>query len=80
VQWPKTKIIVRGHSHFPLQDFMDWTMIHPNVDFITRLTGNAKLHELAQVTIESTQREINQYQKPVKRHHSFVYKAGSWEN
>jgi hypothetical protein len=80
VQWPDTKIIVRGDSHFASQDFMDWTWTQPNVDFITGLTGNAKLHELAQVTIESAQREFNQYQKPVKRYHSFLYKAGSWEN
>jgi hypothetical protein len=79
-QWPKTKIIVRGDSHFASQDFMDWTWIQPNVDFITGLTGNAKLHELAQVTIEGAQREFNQYLKPVKRYHSFMYKAGSWEN
>jgi hypothetical protein len=80
VQWPNTKIIVRGDSHFASQDFMDWTWIQPNVDFITGLTGNAKLHELAQITIESAQREFNQYKKPVKRYHSFMYKAGSWEN
>ena len=80
VQWPKTKIIIRGDSHFASQDFMDWKWIQPNVDFITGLTGNVKLHELAQVTIESAQREFNQYQKPVKRYHSFMYKAGSWEN
>ena len=80
LQWPDTKIIVRGDSHFASQDFMDWASIQPNVDFITGLTANAKLHELAQVTIESAQREFNQYQKPVKRYHSFLYKAGSWEN
>ena len=80
VQWPDTKIIVRGDSHFASQDFMDWTWTQPDVDFITGLTGNSKLHELAQVTIESAQREFNQYQKPVKRYHSFMYKAGSWEN
>ena len=80
VKWPKTKIIVRGDSHFASQDFMDWTRIQPNVDFITGLAGNAILHELARVTIESAQREFNKYQKPVKRYHSFMYKAGSWEN
>ena len=79
-RWPKTKIIVRGDSHFASQDFMDWARIQPDIDFITGLTGNAKLHELAQVTIESAQREFIQYQKPVKRYHSFMYKAGSWEN
>jgi len=80
LQWPDTKIIVRGDSHFASQDFMDWASIQPNVGFITGLTGNVKLHELAQVTIESAQREFNQYQNPVKRYHSFMYKAGSWEN
>jgi len=44
VQWPKTKIIVRGDSHFASQDFMDWTWIQPNLGFITGLAGNAKLH------------------------------------
>jgi Transposase DDE domain group 1 len=80
VQWPKTKIIVRGDGHFASQDFMDWTWKKPNLGFITGLAGNAKLHELSKVTVESAQREFNQYQNPVKRYHSFMYKAGSWEN
>ena len=80
VQWPDTKIIVRGDSHFASQDFMDWTSLQSNVGFITGLTGNVKLHELSQVTIESAQREFKKYQNPVKRYHSFMYKAGSWEN
>jgi len=80
MKWPETKIIVRGDSHFESKDFMDWTGTQSNVGFITGLAGNAKLHELAQITIESAQREFNQYQKPVKRYHSFMYKAGSWEN
>jgi len=79
-QWPDTKIIVRGDSHFASQDFMDWTSAQPRVGFITGLTGNAKLHELARVTIESAQREFEKYQNPVKRYHSFMYKAGTWEN
>ena len=79
-QWPETKIIVRGDSHFASKDFMDWASKEHNVGFITGLTGNAKLNELARVTIESAQREFNQYQKPVKRYHSFMYKAESWEN
>lgn len=79
-QWPDTKIIVRGDSHFSSTNFMDWTENRSNLGFITGLAGNAKLHELAQVTIESAKREFNQYQKPVKRYHSFMYKAGSWKN
>jgi len=79
-QWPKTKIIVRGDSHFASQDFMDWTWTQPNLGFITGLTGNAKLHELSHITVESAQREFDRYKNPVKRYHSFMYKAGSWEN
>jgi len=79
-QWPETKIIVRGDSHFASKDFMDWASKELNVGFITGLTGNAKLNELARVTVESAQREFNQYQKPVKRYHSFMYKAESWGN
>ena len=80
IQWPKTIIIVRGDSHFASKDFMDWTPSQPKVGFITGLSGNSKLHELAHVTIESAQREFKQYQKPVKRYHSFMYKAQSWES
>jgi len=35
---------------------------------------------LSHVTVESAQREFNRYQNPVKRYHSFMYKAGSWES
>ena len=59
---------------------MDWTRIQPNVDFITGLAGNAKLHELSKVTVESAKREFDRYKNPVKRYHSFMYKAGSWES
>jgi hypothetical protein len=80
VQWPKTKIIVRGDSHFASQDFMDWTCIQSILSFITGLAGNAKLHELSNITVESAQREFDRYKNPVKRYHSFMYKAGSWGN
>ncbi|MBA7713709.1 IS1380 family transposase ISPph4 [subsurface metagenome] len=36
------------------------------------------MHELASVTIKSAEREFKQYEKFVKRYHSFVYQAGSW--
>jgi hypothetical protein len=78
-QWPKTMIIVRGDSHFASADFMPWCKTQPSTGFITGLTGNSKLNELARVTIQSAEREFKQYGKPVKRYHSFKYKAGSWE-
>lgn len=78
-QWPGTMIIVRGDSHFASKDFMQWCATQPLTGYITGLSGNRKLHELARVTIDSAKREFKQYGKPVKRYHSFMYQAGSWE-
>lgn len=78
-QWPNTMIIIRGDSHFASKDFMQWCTERPMTGYITGLSGNKKLHQLAALTIESAQREFKQYGKPVKRYHSFMYQAGSWD-
>ena len=78
--WPKTMIVVRGDSHFASSDFMLWCKTQPSTGFITGLAGNTKLHELARETIQSAEREFKQYGKPVKRYHSFRYKAGIWNS
>jgi hypothetical protein len=78
-QWPGTMIIIRGDSHFASKDFMHWCDSQPLTGYITGLSGNKKLHQLAALTIESAEREFKQYGKPVKRYHSFMYQAGGWE-
>ncbi len=78
--WPNTLIILRGDSHFCSKQFMDWSEGRPNIGFITGITGNAVLNNLAKITLVSAEREYAQYGKPVKRYHSFEYKAGSWEH
>lgn len=78
--WPDTMIILRGDSHFCSQQFMDWAQGHKNVEFLTGLSGNPVLNKNARVTIESAQREYKATGKPVKRYHSFEYKAGTWEH
>ena len=78
-QWPNTMIIVRGDSHFASKGFMHWCKQQDKTGFITGLSGNKKLNELAAVTINSAKREFEQYGKPVKRYHSFMYQAGSWD-
>jgi hypothetical protein len=78
-QWANTVIIVRGDSHFASKDFMQWCAGQGKTGFITGLCGNKKLNELAAVTINSAKREFKQYGKAVKRYHSFMYQAGSWE-
>lgn len=76
--WPNTLIVFRGDSHFCSREVMDYVHDLPRVEFITGLTGNTVLNKCAQMTVESAQRSYESSQKPVKRYHSFMYKAGSW--
>jgi hypothetical protein len=76
--WPNTIIVLRGDSHFCSKEFMEWSENLKNIEFITGITGNSVLNEHAKITIESAQREYKAYGKPVKRYHSFEYKANSW--
>lgn len=78
--WPNTLIILRGDSHFCSKEFMDWSEGRSNIGFLTGITGNAVLNRLSKITAESAKREYDLYKKPVKRYHSFEYKAGSWEH
>lgn len=78
--WKHTVIIVRGDSHFCCQELMDWSHDKKGIHFITGLTGNSVLNKLSEVTKISAEREYNQYGTPVKRYHSFEYKAGSWSH
>jgi len=77
--WKATTIIVRGDSHFCSHQFMDWcTEQAGKVHFLTGLSGNTALHKLADTTIRSAQRLFAASGLPVKRYHSFEYKAKSW--
>ncbi len=78
--WPNTKIILRGDSHFHCPELTDYSKQENNLSFITGLAGNARLHALSEVTLESTEREYKKTGTPVKRYHSFMYKADSWNH
>lgn len=76
--WPDTLIILRGDGHFCSKEFMDWSQDKENIGFITGITGNSALNDLASITVKSAEQAYAQHGKPVKRYHSFQYKAGSW--
>jgi len=78
--WPDTLLIIRGDGHFCSGPFMDWAQEREKVNFITGLSGNRKLHQLSKVTVQSAEKLYAQNQRPVKRYHSFSYKAGSWKS
>lgn len=77
--WKNTVIIIRGDSHFCCKEIMDWGHGQHKVQFMTGLTGNSILHKHSETTVKSAEREYKQYGKPVKRYHSFLYKAGTWK-
>ena len=56
--WPSTRIIIRGDAHFSSPELMDWCQREPNVDFITGLSGNKRLPELAGPIIRRAQSEF----------------------
>ncbi|GAH00464.1 unnamed protein product, partial [marine sediment metagenome] len=58
---------------------MDWTKGQYKVNFITGLIGNQKLHELSKITVESAESFYAQNKNPVKRYHTFRYKANTWK-
>ena len=76
--WCQTRIIIRGDSHFCSQEFMDWTDDQYKVNFITGLTGNQKLHKLSKMTKQGAEKLYTTQNKPVKKYHTFSYKAGTW--
>ena len=73
--WCQTKIIIRGDSHFCSQELMDWTKGQYKVSFITGLIGNQKLHKLSEKTKQAAEKLYAVEKKPVKKYHTFAYKA-----
>ena len=76
--WKNTIIIVRGDGHFCSKELMAWATGQDKVHFLTGLTGNKLLNDLARITINSAEKQFKSTGKPVKRYHSFDYAAGSW--
>jgi hypothetical protein len=79
-RWKNTIITVRGDSHFCSKDFMDWSKDKEGVRFLTGLTGNKALNAIVKDMVKSCQDRFARDGKPIKRYHSFCYKADSWKN
>ena len=76
--WKNTMIIVRGDGHFCSKELMTWAAGQDKVHFLTGLTGNKSLNDLARITIDSAEKQFKSTGMAVKRYHSFDYAAGSW--
>jgi Transposase DDE domain group 1 len=76
--WPKTRITIRGDSHYARPEAMDWCEKN-DVTFILGLSGNAVLQGLVETTADAvrTQRAIENLDV-VRDYVETTYAAKSW--
>jgi DDE family transposase len=76
--WPDTLLIFRGDSHFAYPEVMQWLEAEPELSYVTGLTSNAVLQELAREVVEQAKRAYAYSGHKVIRFHSTRYQAGTW--
>ena len=76
--WPATLLIFRGDSHFTYPEVMQWIDDQANLSYVTGLTSNAVLKELAREVVEQAKRAYERDGGKVNRFHSTRYQAGTW--
>jgi Transposase DDE domain group 1 len=76
--WPHTLLIVRGDSHFASPEVMQWIEAQADLSYVTGLTSNAVLQELAREVVEQAKRAYERDGGKVTRFHSTRYQAGTW--
>ena len=77
--WPQTTIMVRGDAMFCCHEFMEWASLQKHVCYITGLSGNSVLNNVANPWVAKAKEEFKKTGKPVKDYYSHSYKAGSWK-
>jgi len=76
--WPHTLLIFRGDSHFAYPEVMQWIEDQPDLSYVTGLTSNAILQDLAREVVEQTKRAYERSGHKITRFHSTRYQAGTW--
>ncbi len=76
--WPQTLLIVRGDSHFAYPEVMQWIEAQPELSYVTGLTSNNVLKELARQVAEQAKRAYERDGGKITRFHSTRYQAGTW--
>src|SRR5262252_902805 len=76
--WPHTLLIFRGDSHFASPEVLQWIEDQPDLSYVTGLTSNAILQELAREVVEQTKRAYERSGGKSTRFHSTRYQAGTW--
>jgi DDE family transposase len=76
--WPHTLLIFRGDSHFAYPEVMQWIEEQPDLSYVTGLTSNRVLTELAREIVEQAKRAYERDGGKITRFHSTRYQAGTW--
>jgi hypothetical protein len=76
--WPHTLLIFRDDRHFAFPEVRQWTEDHPDRSYVTGLTSNAILQDLAREVVEQTKRAYERRGHQITRFHSTRYQAGTW--
>src|SRR5712671_3805670 len=76
--WPHTLLIFRGDSHFASPEVMPWIEEQPDLSYVTGLTSNRVLTELAREVVEKAKRAYERDGGKITRFHSTRYQAGTW--
>ena len=76
--WPHTLLILRGDSHFAYPEVMQWSEEQPDLSYVTGLTSNRVLTELAREVVEQAKRAYERDGGKITRFHSTRYQAGTW--
>ena len=76
--WPHTLLIFRGDSHFAYPEVMQWIEEQPNLNYVTGLTSNRVLTELAREVVEQAKRAYERDGGKITRFHSTRSQAGTW--
>ena len=76
--WPHTLLIFRGDSHFAYPEVMQWIEEQPDLSYVTGLTSNRVLTELAREVVEQAKRAYERDGGKITRFHSTRYQAGTW--
>jgi hypothetical protein len=76
--WPATLSIMRGDSHFAYPEVMQWIEAQAHLHYVTGLTSNAVLQQLAHEVVEQAKRAYKRDGGKVTRFHSTRYQARTW--
>ena len=76
--WPKTRMIVRGDSHFSTPEVHDLCEDSPRVNYVLGQAVNDVLKKLGEPLMDQVLKDAEDTDRPVRRLTKLEYQAGTW--